>query len=352
MTRAGAHSVAALASSSAPEYRKILLVRTDRVGDLVLTTPAIASFRRSWPRARIEIVVNDYTEPVMRHSPDVDAVHILARGIPRARARDILRALGNGADIAVALAPRSPDHILASWTRAPRRIGYVYRRRYLSRIAAGYLLTAHAISEADPDLADRYPSRPVAHEVRQVQALVSLAGGQVITDDLVLRTGPDDRAFAQARVPAGAICVSLSPRWFEANFGLAATRTVIERLAATADPVVITYGDDVAEQARVLQSADFGSDARWIGSASVLQWAACIARCSVVATVDTGASHVAASMNVPVVVVFEHRYYRLSSQEWSPWRVPSALLCKPPDGADPAPVVDDIVSAVLRLRGR
>jgi ADP-heptose:LPS heptosyltransferase len=115
---------------------------------------------------------------------------------------------------------------------------------------------------------------------------------------------------------------------------------------------VITYGDDVAEQARALQSQGAGSGTIWIGGATVLQWAACIARCSVVATVDTGATHVAAAMNVPVVVVFEHRYYRLSSQEWSPWRVPSALLCKPPDGAEPAPLVEDIVNAVLRLRGR
>jgi heptosyltransferase III len=342
--------VAREADAAAPAYRKILLVRTDRVGDLVLTTPTIASFRRSWPRARIEIVVNDYTEPVMRHSPDVDAVHILARGDSRSRTREIMRALGVGADITVALAPRACDHVLAAWTRARRRIGYVYRRRYFSRIAASYLLTAHVLSDADPDLADQYPDQPIAHEVRQVQALVALAGGTAISDELVLDAGPEDQAFARAHVPAGAVCVSLSPRWFEPNFGLVATRTVIERLTAEAAPVVITFGDDVAEQAAVLRLAEIGSAATWIGGVTVLQWAACIARCSVVATVDTGASHVAAAMNVPVVVVFEHRYYRLSSQEWAPWRVPSALLCKPPDGADPAPLVEDIVSAVLRLK--
>ena len=345
-------SAAGGTDEAVPQYRKILLVRTDRVGDLVLTTPTIASFRRSWPRAKIEIVVNDYTEPVVRHSPDVDAVHVLPRRAARGRAREIMRVLGDGADIVVALAPRAPDHILAKWTNAPRRIGYVYRRRYLSRVAAHYLLTSHAISEADPDLADRYPERPVAHEVRQVQTLVSLAGGAAFSDELVLNVGPEDTAFAQARVPADAICVCLSPRWFEPNFGFAATKAVIERLAAGGRQIVITFGEDVAARACELRSAAAFPNATWIGEASVLQWAACIGRCSAVATVDTGATHVAAAMNVPVVVVFEHRYYRLSSQEWAPWRVPSALLCKPPDGADPAPLVEDIVNAVLRLRGR
>ncbi len=339
-------------AAAATGFRKIVLVRTDRVGDLVLTTPTIASFRRSWPDARIEIIVNEYTEPVMRHSPDVDAVHVVRRGASRTQARDIMSVLGAGSDLAVALAPRAQDHMLTAWTRAPRRIGYVYKRRYVSRIAANYHLTAHTISDADPDLAERFPDQPVAHEVRQVQALVALAGGTVTSDALVLHAGPEDQAFATAHVPAGATCLSLSPRWFEPNFGFAPTRTVIDRLASVAAPLVITYGDDVAEQARALQSQGAGSGTIWIGGATVLQWAACIARCSVVATVDTGATHVAAAMNVPVVVVFEHRYYRLSSQEWSPWRVPSALLCKPPDGAEPAPLVEDIVNAVLRLRGR
>jgi ADP-heptose:LPS heptosyltransferase len=48
-------------AAASPSFRKILLVRTDRVGDLVLTTPAIASFRRSWPDARIRLIVNEYT---------------------------------------------------------------------------------------------------------------------------------------------------------------------------------------------------------------------------------------------------------------------------------------------------
>ena len=57
--------------------KRIVIIRTDRVGDLVLSTPAIASLRRSWPEAKIEAIVTDYTEPVLRHSPDVDCVHIL-----------------------------------------------------------------------------------------------------------------------------------------------------------------------------------------------------------------------------------------------------------------------------------
>lgn len=329
-------------------YKRILLIRTDRVGDLVLSTPAIASFRRSWPGARIDAVVTTYTEPALRYNPDVDAVHVVAARFSGATRRR-MRELGRDADLAVALAPRAFDHLLAAWSAAKRRIGYVYRRRYLGRAAAHALLTDHCISEADPELADRFANIPVAHEVHQVLALVSLAGGTTATDALVLRVGAEDRAFAERQVQQGAVAINLSPRWFNSGFGFDATLALVERLAAGQRCCLVTYGSDCVDSAARLRDAVRAPGMLWLGELTLLQWAAALARCSVVVTVDTGATHVAAAMGVPVVVLFEHEYYRLSSQEWSPWRVPSALFCKPPKGADPAPLISDIAAAAKAL---
>jgi ADP-heptose:LPS heptosyltransferase len=328
-----------------PTYRRILLIRTDRVGDLVLSTPAIASFRRSWPEARIEALVTDYTEPVMRYNPDVDAVHVLARSATGRASRVRARRLGVGADLVVALAPRTLDYRLAFATHSPRRIGYVYRRRYLSRAAAIFFLTDYCISEADPELADRYPDRPVAHEVQQVQALVSLAGGDSFTDELVLKVGDEDRAFAAAHAPWGAIALNLSPRWFLPNFGYEATLELIRRLAALRRDLVVTYGNDVPDAAARLRDAVHAPNVLWLGNLPLLQWAAALAQCDVVVTVDTGATHVASAVGTPVVVVFEREYYRLSSQEWAPWKVPNALLSKPPPRANANALIEDVVSA-------
>lgn len=330
-------------------YQRILLIRTDRVGDLVLSTPAIASFRRSWPQARIEALVTEYTEPVLRHNPDVDALHVLPRSARAPRARTLAKVVGQEADLAVALAPRTKDYLLASWSGARRRIGYVYRRRYVSRLAARLLLTDACISEADPEIADRKPHLPVAHEVQQVLALVALAGGEALCEELVLEVGPEDRAFAESAVEAGAVALNLAPRWFAPNFGHKATQRLIERLAATQKWVLVTYGTDCADAAARLRDAVAAPGIQWLGLPALLQWAAALARCSVVVTVDTGATHIAAAMGRPVVVVFEREYYRLSSQEWKPWRVPSALFCKPPPGADPAPLIEDVAGAVATL---
>lgn len=335
--------------TSNTSYDRIVLIRTDRVGDLVLSTPAIASFRRSWPKAKITAVVTGYTEPVLRHNPDVDEIVLLPHRSPLAAITQVAR-LGRDADIAVGLAPRTDDIFLAGVTKAKTRIGYVYRRRYLSRALAQLALTDWCLSEADPELADRSPHNPVMHEVHQVLALVHLAGGQAYSEDLRLGLGSDDVAWARTNAPTGAVVLSLAPRWFAQNFGAHAVAKLIEKLAAENANIIVTYGPDTAHGAELTQEAIAAPNVTWLGSLPLLHWAALIAQSSVVVTVDTGATHVAAALKVPVVVVFEREYFRLCSQEWSPWRVEHVMLTKPPTGADARPLIDDVAGAVRSLQ--
>jgi len=334
---------------AAMDYERILLIRTDRVGDIVLSTPAIASFRRSWPHAHLTGLVTEYTEPVLRHNPDLNSLVVLPKNISRAGALRQLKSLGT-MDLAVALAPRTDDLYLAGLSGARKRIGYVYRRRYLSRALARMILSDFCLSTADPGLADRYPDEPVLHEVRQVLALVTLAGGTRLTEELVLRIGDDDRAYAQATVPSGAVIVPLAPRWIAPNFGVDALRTLLARLVREHNDVFVTFGSETAAAATTLREGLSAKNITWLGDLPLLRWAAVMGQAGVVITVDTGATHIAAAMKVPVVVIFEREYYQLCSHEWSPWRVPSALLCKPPAGGDLSPLIEDVLSAAETLR--
>lgn len=331
-------------------YDKILLIRTDRVGDLVLSTPAIASFRRSWPQARITAVVTGYTEPVLRHNPHVDEIVLLPHRSPLQAIAQVAN-LGRSFDVAVGLAPRTDDIFLAGVTGAQTRIGYVYRRRYLSRALAHLALTDWCLSEADPEVADRHPETPVPHEVHQVLALVKLAGGESLTEELTLRLGEDDIAWACQHAPSGAVVLALAPRWFAKNFGADAVAHLITTLAKSNAAVVVTYGTETARQAVAIRDQIATHNITWLGNLQLLHWAAVLAQSSVVVTVDTGATHVAAALKRPVVVIFEREYFRLCSQEWSPWRVENVILTKPLEGADPGPLIEDVATAVRSLGG-
>ncbi len=58
-----------------PSVRRILLVRVDLLGDTVLTTPAIAALRRGYPKAQIDILVQQSTASVLAGEHEV--AHII-----------------------------------------------------------------------------------------------------------------------------------------------------------------------------------------------------------------------------------------------------------------------------------
>jgi heptosyltransferase-2 len=56
------------------KIKKILVVRTDAIGDLLLATPALAALRAKFPQAHIALMVRPYNQFVVKNNPDIDEV--------------------------------------------------------------------------------------------------------------------------------------------------------------------------------------------------------------------------------------------------------------------------------------
>lgn len=303
----------------------VLLSRTDRIGDLVLSTAAIATVRRSFPSARITMICSEYNRVVMERNADVDEIVELE---DPAQARELGGRYRGRVDAAIALAPRNVDLQLVGATRAALRVGYTYVRRYTMRLLGRRYVNRMMISEADPDLSDRDPARRVRHEVDQLLDLVELAGARDRVAALRLDVNDDDRA-AIAYLPESPIVVHLGARWFREGSTLESTIALIAQMRAFNLPLVVTYSPE-SEQA-IPQIAQSRAADVLLGGLPFHRWAAVLERARLVVTVDTAATHVASAMRRPTVVVFEHRYFRLNSQEWAPYGVPSVLVRKPED---------------------
>jgi ADP-heptose:LPS heptosyltransferase len=322
---------------------KILLSRTDRIGDLVLSTPAIATVRASFPQAHLAIVTSEYNAVVVERNDDVDERIVLPRGVgPRGFGATL-----TGYDMAIALAPRAVDLQLVGATRAALRVGYTYERRWVARLTARLYLNRMMISEADPELCDRDPHRVVRHEVVQLLDLVALAGATERVWRLRLDVTDEDRSVAR-ELPANPIVLHLGRRWFSEGSTLAGTLAIVQRLASFG-PVVITCARECEHLAPAFEASP--SVARLLCGLPFFPWAAVLERGRVVVTVDTGATHVASAVRRPTVVAFEHRYFRLNSQEWSPYGVPHAVVRKPAraDDASIARFCDEVVAGVAGL---
>lgn len=85
--------------------KKILLVVTRRIGDVLLTTPLIRSLRRAWPEAKMDVLVLAGTEGILAGNPDIDRVITVAQRTPLLQHLYFLLRLWRGYDIALSMIP-------------------------------------------------------------------------------------------------------------------------------------------------------------------------------------------------------------------------------------------------------
>ena len=56
------------------EPKKICISRLDRIGDLIMTTPAIISIRQNWPGSKITLLASEVNSKVLNYSPLIDEI--------------------------------------------------------------------------------------------------------------------------------------------------------------------------------------------------------------------------------------------------------------------------------------
>ncbi len=57
-----------------PEPNRILIIRCDYIGDLLLTTPALLALRRRFPNAHITVLAQPAATPILRANPNIEEV--------------------------------------------------------------------------------------------------------------------------------------------------------------------------------------------------------------------------------------------------------------------------------------
>lgn len=350
------------------EIRSVVVVRTDHIGDLVLSTPFLKALRRGLPQARITAVLPPYTREVLEGSPLVDEVRVYSHGQEAS-----LRMLGDlrkgHPDLAVGLAPRTRCYRLVHRTGARFRAGYYYASRPLAFLACRAWLTHRMALHPERDLA---AGRPVLHEVEQLGLLARELGLPYDDPALDLSIPRVDLEYGRGLVAGSArpwAALHLGRGWVTEGWRIRNLVRLVEGLlwSTGGGGVLITYGP--AEETMAMRLAE-GLAAcgllgpgfrqagrehedppheplpiRLAGGLSFRQWAAALAACGCVVSPDTGAVHVAAAMGRPVVAVYEGATSRLNTQQWAPWRVPHRAVVKGP----PVPTMSAILQGVEEL---
>jgi lipopolysaccharide heptosyltransferase II len=297
-----------------PTIRRILVVRMDLLGDVVLSTAAVRALRRGYPQATIDMLVPKSSAPILLGNPDIQRVLTFNPGhliptrwlfLPAARreVRDFLRATRTpGYDLAVSV-NGDIGSIVTRLTGARRRVGYAGE-------AYPYFMT--------DSLPGRRYDKP-EHEVQYILALAQAAGGVVMPEDAHPRLALDPQAqkhiaeviaVERTQTSAQGPVVTLhagarngqAKRW-PTRYSAALVDLLIERL----DALVVLTGAPNEESLAAEVMSQLRNQRRpalnLCGKTSLPELAALLAASDVAVSGDSGPMHIACAVGAPVVVL-------------------------------------------------
>ncbi len=316
--------------------RRVLLLRLERIGDLLMTLDALGAVRRRLPDAELHLAVGSWNAGLAGLIPAVDRVETLdvpwlaregAPSTPGSLAAQIARWRRQAFDLAINFEPDIRSNLLAAAGGAPRRVGYVSK-------GGGALLTdPHPY---DPSLhvaanALRLVDRALPPVPGRAAAAGESASGPRPPDTAAgdpapgprhaphaggvssaLRIPGDARARAARRLAGGdgrGPLIGLNP-----GAGRAVKEWPPERFAAAAarlsrqGPATFVLLGSASERphadavARALPDGVRCIDL--VGEAPLVELAAILERLALLIVGDTGPMHLAAAVGTPVVGIF------------------------------------------------
>jgi lipopolysaccharide heptosyltransferase II len=303
--------------------RRLLAVRLDALGDVLLTTPALRALRSGDGPRHLTLLTSPAGAAAAALVPEVDDVIVYDAPWMKATAARVdsapdlamverLRVERFDGAVIFTVYSQSPlpAALLCFLADVPRRLAHCHENPY-------QLLTDWV---PDPE-----PARLVRHEVRRQLDLVDAIGCATADERLSLRVPAEARARVRrllarrlgARpwllVHPGATAPS---RRYPATQFAAAARALARR---TGRAIVLNGSDDGAAQETLHALA--GIDAHVLTGLALPEFAALVEAAPLLVSNNSGPVHVAAAVGTPVVDL-----YALTNPQHTPWGVPHRVL--------------------------
>lgn len=335
------------------EAKSIAVIRTDHIGDLIVSTPFLRALRQAAPKAVITAIVPEYTAPVLENTSLVSRV----LSYSDIKEPGFLKSVAElKADIAICLAPRTAAYRLTYATKAPCRVGYCYANRPLTALMCRlYFLTSTMSVNLQKDIE---AGKPIPHEIQQLGEFAKALGIAYPNDSLCFRLSDGEQAKAEKIMASWrrpVIILQLHNNWLTCGWSVENLLQLLHNLFKTAKggELVICCGPAEHGLAAELREAlkrdgETGPESlapHFFGDLSFRDWAALFSCADFIVTPDTGAVHLASALKKAVVAVYEPKTAVLNTQQWAPWQVAHRIIVKGEAGE----TVKQITSALEEL---
>jgi heptosyltransferase-1 len=285
--------------------KRILIVRTSAIGDVVFASPLAAAIKRTYPDAYLAWLVEPGIAPLIAEDRCLDAVITWPKAEWKQlwregrrlelwrRARDYRAQLrSHRFDTVLDLQGLLKSGLLAWLTGAPRRVGLgskegsrlfmtevVERGGDPARISSEYL---HLARHLDLDCGEFLPRLVVSDAVQRRAR------------EMMARHGLAPRAY----VACAPFTTRPQKHWFEDAWSMLCARLIERGLT----PVLLGGPADVEAAARI--AATHAGIVNLAGITRLPEAAALIGDAALLVGVDTGLTHMGTAMNTPTVALF------------------------------------------------
>lgn len=330
--------------------KKILVVRNDNIGDLILTTPAIEALRKRFPDAYIAMLVAEYASEAIEGNPYLDKVYSYQK------------------------AKHSNNNRLIAWWRQYRVIKKIREEKFDLAIgircgfspSAGWLVFA---SGAPLRIGDRPKKNEYfsfyfnvysdemtdkQHEVMRVFNFLKKLDISFGGEELFIYIPEEDKIKAREFIEENVlkkgkklICLHITRReeegryWDIENY-IALVNSLMERkdidLVLNWPPKEKPLAEEILSKAKK-QPLIFISK-------GIKSLAAFLRECNIFITLDGGAMHIATAVNTPTIAIFG----KTDPEVWHPWGEGHTAL-KRGDNYNSV-TVEDVLGAVDKILGK
>ncbi|KUK13617.1 MAG: glycosyltransferase family 9 protein [Synergistetes bacterium] len=320
------------------DIRRILVIRLDAIGDVVLTSPFLRELRRNFPKAYISLLVAPIAYNLVELCPYVDEVFIYDF-----RKYDVLEYLRFLRLAFVHLREKEFDLALI-----PRWDVDLYRATFIAflsgaRLRVGYsekVSSYKAIKNKGFDLflTHAIESKEAKHEVERNLDILRFLGLEVLDDSLELWTGGEDERFADSLVRGLGLdrkmLVAIAPgagqlkkRWPVERF-LEVCKWLMKEYGAF---FIILGGKGEERLGAFLEEGLKGNAVDLVSKTTLRQAGALLKRVKLFIGNDSSLMHMAAASRIPVLALFCHpedgdpNAFN-SPLRFGPWKTESVVL--------------------------
>ncbi|MCX5706298.1 MAG: lipopolysaccharide heptosyltransferase II [Candidatus Omnitrophica bacterium] len=306
-------------------YKRILIVRTDRIGDLLLSTPVIKAMRQAYPNAYITMMVSPYTKEIVEGNPYLDEVITYDKDEKHkswARSVRFARNLKKKRfDLSIILHPTNRAHLIAYLAGIRKRVGYDRKMGFLLTDRIKYTKQRGEKHELEYNLdllrylnieaGDKGLFIPIKDESEKwVDNLFRQEGIRVEDKLLIIHPGASCPSRIWPAQNYAAVADKLSQRYGFKIFILAGPQLLDSKAAEDVIKYMRSPAVNLARKTSLSQATSL------------------IKRCKLLISADTGPVHIATAVGTPQVVIFGRNQPGLSPLRWGPTSEKHRILHK------------------------